>query len=63
MSTTLPLELLGSMRTSLVPSVGSKDLADRLESSGSSVIPFLMTTSSSEVIIAEATTHHSTSHS
>jgi hypothetical protein len=32
MRTTLPLELLGSMRTSLVPSVGSKDLADHLES-------------------------------
>jgi hypothetical protein len=28
MHTTLPSELLGSMRTSLVPSVGSKDLAD-----------------------------------
>jgi hypothetical protein len=34
-----------------------------LESGASLVIPSLMTTSSSEVIIAEATTQHSTSHS
>ena len=30
MRTTLPLEPLGSMRTSLAPSIGSKDLTDRL---------------------------------
>ena len=30
MCTTLPLELLGSMRTSLAPSTGSKDLTDHL---------------------------------
>ena len=37
MRTTLPFELLGSMRTSLVPSIGSKHLADRLGSGASSM--------------------------
>ena len=54
MHTVLPLELLGSMRTSLTPSVGSKDLANRLESGASSAVPSLMTASSSEAVIAEA---------
>ena len=54
MRTTLPSELLGSMRTSLTPSMGSKNLTDRLELGGSSVVPSLMTASSSEVMIAEA---------
>jgi hypothetical protein len=39
MRTTLPSKLLGSMRISLVPSVGLKDLIDHLESGDSSVIP------------------------
>ena len=38
MRTALPLEPLGSMGTSLAPSTGSKDLADRLGSGASLVI-------------------------
>jgi hypothetical protein len=38
MCTTFPSKLLGSMRTSLVPSMGSKDSDDRLESSASSMV-------------------------
>jgi hypothetical protein len=52
MHTTLPSELLGSMRTSLVSFVGSKDPADHLESGASSAVASLMTVSS----------QHSTSH-
>ena len=63
MRTTLSSKLLGSMRTSLTPSVGSKDPASRLESGASSAVPSLMTVSSSEAIIAEACSQHSTSHS
>ena len=40
MRTTLPSGLLGSMRTSLEPSAGSKDLVDLLGSSASSVTSF-----------------------
>ena len=63
MRTTLSSELLGFMRTSLTPSTSSKDLTDSLESGASSVVPSLMTASSSEAIIAEACSQHSTSHS
>ena len=54
MRTTLLLELLGSMRTSLAPSAGSKDPVDRLGSGASSVTSFLMAASSLEVMIAVA---------
>ena len=63
MRTTLPSELLGSMRTSLAPSAGSKDLADRLESGVYSATPALMTASSYEVMTVVACSQHSTSHS
>ena len=63
MRTTLPLVLLGSMRTSLVPSIGSKDLADHLGSGASSATSFLMAASSLEATIAAACSQHSTSHS
>ena len=62
MRTTLPSELLGSMRTSLMPSAGLKDLIDRLESGTSSAVPSLMTASSSEATIAKACSYYSTSH-
>ena len=52
MRTTLPLGLLGSVRTSLAPSTGSKDPADRLRSGAPSVTSFLMAASSLEVMIA-----------
>ena len=54
MRTTLPLELLGSMRTSLVPSIGSKDLADRWWLGVSSATSSLMAASSLEAMIAVA---------
>ena len=54
MRTTLPLELLGSMRTSLVPSIGSKDPADRLGLGASSATSFLRPTSSTEATIPTA---------
>ena len=54
MRTTLPSGLLGSMRTSLVPSIGSKDLTDYLELGASSMTSFLMATSSLEVTIIVA---------
>ena len=63
MRTTLPSEPLGSMRTSLAPSTGSKDLADRLGSGASSTTSSLMAASSLEAIIAAACLQHSTSHS
>ena len=63
MRTTLPSKLLGSTRTSLTPSMDSKDPSDRLESGASSVVPSLMTVSSSKAINAEACSQHSTSHS
>ena len=52
MRTTLPSEPLGSLRTSLVPSIGSKDLADHLGSSASSTTSSLMAASSLEATIA-----------
>ena len=54
MRTTLPSELLGSMRTSFAPSMGSKDPVDHLGSGGSSMISSLMPTSSLEATIAAA---------
>ena len=45
MRTILPSELLGSMRTSLAPSTGSKDPADRLGSGASSMTSSLMAAS------------------
>ena len=52
MRTTLPSKPLGSMRTSLAPSTGSKDPADRLGSGVSSTISSLKAASSLEVTIA-----------
>ena len=63
MRTTLPLEQLGSMRTSLAPSIGLKDLADCLGSGASSATSFLMPTSSLEATIIVVCSQHSTSHS
>ena len=54
MHTTLPLGLLGSMRTSLVPSTSSKDPVDGLGSGASLATSFLMAASSLEVMIAVA---------
>ena len=54
MRTTLRLEPLGSTRTTLAPSIGSKDLADRLGLSASSATSFLMAVSSLEAMIAVA---------
>ena len=54
MRTTLPSELLGSMRTSLVPSTGSKDPANCLGLGASSATSFLMAVSSLEAMIAVA---------
>ena len=51
MHTTLPLEPLVSMRTSLTPSIGSKDPADRLGSGASLATSFLMAASSLEAMI------------
>ena len=63
MRTTLPLELLGSMRTSLVPSNGLKDPANCLGLGASSTTSFLMAASSLEATIAAVCSQHSTSHS
>jgi hypothetical protein len=54
MHSTFPLGLLGSTRTSLVPSVGSKALVYRLELGASTATASLMTVSSFEVIVAVA---------
>ena len=54
MRTALPLEPLGSMRTSLAPSTGSKDPANCLGSGASSATSFPMATSSLEATIAAA---------
>ena len=51
--TTLPSELLGSTRTSLMPFASSKDSTDHLESGASSAVLSLMIASSSEVMITE----------
>ena len=58
MRTTLPLEPLGSRRTSLAPSRGSKDPADRLGSGASSTISSLMVMSSLEATITVACSQH-----
>ena len=63
MHTTLPLEPLGSMKTSLAPSIGSKDPADHLGSGASLATTFLMVMSSLEATIAMVCSQHSTSHS
>ena len=52
MHTIFPLVLLGSMRTSLEPSIGLKDPVDFLGSSASSVTSILMAVSSPEAMIA-----------
>ena len=62
MRTTLTLELLGSMRTSLTPSTGSKDTADHLGLGASSTNSSLLDASSLEVTITVACSQHSTSH-
>ena len=54
MCTTLPLEPLGSMRTSLAPSTSLKDPADLLWSGVSLATSFLMVASSLEAMIAVA---------
>ena len=59
MCTTFPLEPLGSMRTSLAPFTGSKDLTDHLGSGASSATSFLMAVSSLEAMIAVACSSHS----
>ena len=61
--TTLPSEPLGSMRTSLAPSTGSKNMADRLGAGVSSMNSSLMAASSLEVTIVVACLQHSTLHS
>ena len=63
MRTTLPSKSQGSMRTSLAPSTGSKDLADHLGSGVSLTISSLMAASSLELTIAAACSQHSTSYS
>ena len=52
MRTTLPSGLPGSMRISLEPFVGVKDLVDFLGLGASSVTSFLMATSSTKTMIA-----------
>ena len=54
MCTTLPLELSRSMKTSLEPSAGLKDLIDFLGSGASLATSFLMAASSPEATIAAA---------
>ena len=63
MRTTLPSEPLGSMRTSLEPSIGSKDPVDYLGLGGSSTTSSLMAASSLEATIIVVCSQHSTSHS
>ena len=63
MLTALPLEPLGSMRTSIAPSTGLKDPADRWWLGVSSTTSFLMVASSLEATIAAACSQYSTSHS
>ena len=62
MRSTLSSGLLGSMRTSLMPSTGSKDPADRLESRASTMALSWMAVSSVEATIVAACLQHSTSH-
>jgi hypothetical protein len=47
----------------LVPSVGSKDLANPLESGASLAVSCLMAISSLEAMVAATSLKHSTSHS
>ena len=54
MRTTMPSGLPGSMRTSLEPSTGSKDLVDLLGLGASSATSFLMAASSLEATIVVA---------
>jgi hypothetical protein len=54
MRATFPSGLLGSIKTSLVTSVGSEDPADHLESGAYLVASSLMTASSSEAMVAVA---------
>ena len=54
MRTVLSAELLGSTRTSLTFSTGSKDLATRFASGTPSAMSFLMAVTSSEARVAEA---------
>ena len=63
MHATLPSKPLGSMRTSMVPSIGLRDPSDRLGLGASSTTSSLMAASSLEVTIAAACLQHSTSHS
>ena len=63
MRTTLPLEPLGSIRTSLVPYIGSIDPADHLGSGASSTTSSLLGASSLDVTIAAVCSRHSTSYS
>ena len=63
MHTILPSELLGSMRTSVMPSADSNDLVDFFASGASSETPTLRAESSPEATIAVAWPQHSTSHS
>ena len=63
MHTTLPLELLGSMRTSLAPSIGSNDPADYLGLGASSTASSLIAASSLEATIAVTCSQHLTLHS
>ena len=54
MRTVLPSMLPGSTRTSLEPSIGSKDLVNRLGLGASSVTSFLRVANSAEAMIAVA---------
>ena len=58
----LPLELLGSMRTSLEPSADLNDPVDFFASGASSATSSLRAVSSLEATIAVAWPQHSTSH-
>ena len=61
--TVLPSVLLGSMRTSLEPSVDSNDQVDFFASGASSATSSLRAVSSPKVTIAVVWLQHSTSHS
>ena len=59
----VPVRSTLSTGISLTPSAGSKDLADRLESEGSSAVLPQIAMSSVEAMIVVACSQHSTSHS
>ena len=63
MRTVFSVELLGSTRTSLMFSVGSKDLAARFALGAPSAMSFPMAAGSSEARVAEASSQLSTSYS